>query len=332
MGNRYGSNRRNDLCCLVTPDGETYQTPFPSWSWLGWSGFVDGLRFHVDLYNNVISGKIKSELDFYRLYADGRVELIADPTPREPAEPLSRLSELELDGRLRQGADSSRSGLWKGPTKTNEAVIVPVQHSTLDYSVPTSLVDTGRLVFWTSHATLKVFSASHSDMTIEVAGRRVNIEMSEGIVLKHIVRVASIDSMALSSDGGISESEMGAGTEKLADSHQDADDNKIVVNDSTNSVDSYAENGDTSTDSENDFGNIANYHVDWRGETMVDFIVISRHWPVGGPAFDKFEALNLLIITWSDTEESVAKRIGSAVINEDDWIAADRDWKRVILE
>ena len=65
---------------------------------------------------------------------------------------------------------------------------------------------------------------------------------------------------------------------------------------------------------------------------MMDFAVISRYWPVGVAKYDKPESLNFLILKFSKTEPDVAQRIGSAIIVEQDWIAADREWRRIILE
>ena len=45
------------------------------------------------------------------------------------------------------------------------------------------------------------------------------------------------------------------------------------------------------------------------------------------PAF-----LNVLIIEWVNEEKGIARRIGTAVFPEPEWMALDRDWRLIILE
>lgn len=64
----------------------------------------------------------------------------------------------------------------------------------------------------------------------------------------------------------------------------------------------------------------------------LDFIVISRRAELDG---SEIERLNLLAVVWGDEEIEgmgrVAKRIGTDIINERDWVEAERGWKLVVL-
>lgn len=56
---------------------------------------------------------------------------------------------------------------------------------------------------------------------------------------------------------------------------------------------------------------------------------ISRYLVPSKPAS---ACLNALIVEWVDEEEGTARRIGTAVFTEAEWMALDRDWGLVILE
>ncbi|KAG4442823.1 hypothetical protein IFR05_001704 [Cadophora sp. M221] len=295
---RYGSTRRTELCQVIA-DGETYKVGFPSWSWLGWSGFVGGWIFNYEMSNDRIAGKNRSEIDFYRLYADGHVELIVDNTPRVKCGPDGKplpegYPEPSSSDPLRQGADFSRSGQWKGENQIVSNVPVP------EFKLPPVdlvSIDTGRLVFWTSCAKLKTYSIDLYDMIVEIAGRRVTIDISGAAVAEEFKRRVTAVEDTAEQDGGLD---------------QDLEEGVKAV-----------------TLLEKDLAN-SDTPVPEGVPAMMDFIVISRHWPVGIAQY-KPESLNLLIVTFSEVEPEVTQRIGAGTIVEEDWIAADREWKRVIL-
>ncbi|KAH9220801.1 heterokaryon incompatibility protein-domain-containing protein [Leptodontidium sp. 2 PMI_412] len=307
---RYGSTRRTELCQMIA-DGEPYKIGFPSWSWLGWSGFVGGWIFNYEMNNDRITGKSRSEIDFYRLYADGHVELITDNTQRVKCGPDDKplpegYPEPSDSDPLRQGADFSQSGQWKGEGLIESNVPVPE----MDFKLPPvdlASIDTGRLVFWTSYAKLKVHSIDQDDMIVEIAGRRVTIGISEGTVVEEYERrVESVVEQKAGQDEehGVTALEEGVKAVTLVDNTGADNVSKDLTNPDGASPEGVP--------------------------AMMDFIVISRYWPVGIAQF-KPESLNLLIVTFSETEPDVAQRIGTGLIVEKDWIAADREWKRVIL-
>ena len=42
--------------------------------------------------------------------------------------------------------------------------------------------------------------------------------------------------------------------------------------------------------------------------------------------------LDALIVEWVNEEKGIARRIGRAVFKEHEWMALDRDWRRLILQ
>lgn len=321
---RYGSNRRKELCRLMV-DEEFYQISFPTWSWLGWTGFIGGVIFNYDLDNERIAGRCMSEIDFYRLYADGHLELIVDLNQRSLRESRRIPQDAEdpsEPGPLRQGADSSHSHQWKGPVPAEfqcNNIPVPGTIAELPAHVNLGSVDTGRLVFWTSHAKLTVHSVQHDEMTIEIAGRQIKINISEGIAGRDFnqrVRAEIRENKSAEQD----EEEEGAANIASPDVQngkvdEAAPDDEVVQS---------AIDHDPS-----DCDSVATSDV---VPVLMDFVAISRYWPVGVPKYDKPESLNFFIVKFSKTDPEVAQRIGTAIIVEKDWIDADREWKRIILE
>jgi hypothetical protein len=59
----------------------------------------------------------------------------------------------------------------------------------------------------------------------------------------------------------------------------------------------------------------------------IDFIVIARSYEHDYKA----DKLNLLMVEWDASDSRVARRIGMAKIDEEDWVTFDRQWKLVIL-
>lgn len=189
---KYGEKRREKLCRITSGDGLIRYVPFPSWSWLGWIGFIGADFFNDRLHQRTLRGDSQSELDFYKLGVDGRVEKI------ERAQPISNTRWL----RSRKSANDPFEELrkqWRGTTKVQGPVTIRSKSRSLSRRLiyrsqltpernnipsdkPTTnglFHDTGRLVFWTSHA--KIFAQrAHSwdKIYVEIAGNNVELEMS----------------------------------------------------------------------------------------------------------------------------------------------------------
>ncbi|KAH7356999.1 heterokaryon incompatibility protein-domain-containing protein [Rhexocercosporidium sp. MPI-PUGE-AT-0058] len=320
---KYGSTRRTELCQLLA-DGEPYKLGFPSWSWLGWCGFIGGYIFNYEMNNDRIAGKSKSEIDFYRLYADGHVEQIVDHTVREKCGPDDKplpegFPEPPHSAPFRQGTDFSQNERWKGPSHIESSVPVPKIDFNLPAHVDPACIDTGRLVFWTSIAKLKVQSIYDDDMIVEIAGQQVTIKISEGTVVEEFNRRVAA-SMAKKAEGA-----------EL--SEQDSVASELEGVNTITLLDGVGEDNAKKEASDHDSNDLATSNSILPSEgvpAMMEFIVVSRYWPVGIAQY-KPESLNLLIVTFSEAEPEVARRIGTGLIVEEDWIAADREWKRVIL-
>ncbi|KAK0117160.1 hypothetical protein ONS96_012994 [Cadophora gregata f. sp. sojae] len=341
---RYGKRRREELCRLIVED-ESYQIGFPSWSWLGWTGFIGGVIFNDELDNERIAGRGRSEIDFYRLYADGHVEPIIDTTQRS----LRASHDISPDAEdspkpksLRQGADSSQSHQWKKPVpaEIKFSIRVPEPIIKLPGHVDLARVDTGRLVFWTSHAQLQVHAAEHDEMRVKIAGSQIKISITNGIAEREFnrrVRAEIGQAKDIEENEGVAQKIISTHLVKERVDEATVPDltwEKSEDSDSNHSLDginvSSADAGESVVGNDsNDYERVTSSE---KVPVLMDFVVISRYWPVGMPQYDKEESLNCLIVAFSETEPEVARRIGSAIIVEKDWINADREWKRIMLE
>ncbi|KAI1506268.1 HET-domain-containing protein [Biscogniauxia marginata] len=110
-------------------DGELREVPFPSWSWLGWR---DVLGVTKAAPRQVI---LTPELDIAKLDIHGRAALLAS----QGSAPLESVSRIDM-----RGVDASTSAGWKGDT----AIPPERLHRGGEFE------DSGRLLFWTSHAVL----------------------------------------------------------------------------------------------------------------------------------------------------------------------------------
>jgi hypothetical protein len=118
---------RNAAFCTVRDDKGSYSVPLPSWSWLS--------SRSLSVFP-VLQAKIEQELDFFALDTSGRVKTLAMSASRP------RLSSVDQSYVLPGG----RSGSWKG------------EHHVKPYNFKACgpFRDSGRLLFWTSHAELYV--------------------------------------------------------------------------------------------------------------------------------------------------------------------------------
>jgi Heterokaryon incompatibility protein (HET) len=258
---KYGEERRKDYCKL-------HHVPFPSWSWLGWTGFVGGYEIDDDLQKRTLRGASSPEIVFYKLGIDGRVQQIKGAAHR-------RRRALLWFRKLVKDPFEDMRRRWKGPTIVHSPISICAKgsHSLADGSLhPYQLApeldktthdtlatnqpfhETGRLVFWTSRASLLTRQAERNKIFVDVNGK------------------------------------------------------------------------DTLLDSANGF--FADMMETTGNQILLDFIVVSRRC-----LFDKeVGSLNLLVVTWSETELDVASRIGCCSISESDWVSVDPEWKLVILE
>ncbi|KAI8634002.1 HET-domain-containing protein [Xylariaceae sp. FL1651] len=123
------TTRRRETHRVLVPDGSGYEVPFPSWSWLGWMHIGDITRVVPKQVN------IAPELNIMKLDVYGK------------AAPLST-SPVQLEAKFKVkmcGIDASTSAGWKQDT----AISPDLLHA------GDSFMDSGRLLFWTSHAELE---------------------------------------------------------------------------------------------------------------------------------------------------------------------------------
>lgn len=146
-----GMERRKELHRLILDNSATCLVPFPSWSWLGWSGFIGGVIYNSALAERTRAGDAKSDVKFYSLKSDGTVQMVDT-------------SETESEGaELARDASDVYSAAWKGNTTITGCIadyhgdlLSRNPHSvfTMDQFITSAdlpVHDTGRLLFWTSH-------------------------------------------------------------------------------------------------------------------------------------------------------------------------------------
>ena len=94
----FGTERRKELCRVMSDDGLVLHIPFPSWSWLGWTGFVMG---------SFLYGDGQHELEFYKLDIGGMVERVGGK--QSTASPQLR--------EIKPGQFEDLRKQWKGSTE-----------------------------------------------------------------------------------------------------------------------------------------------------------------------------------------------------------------------
>ncbi|CZR52871.1 uncharacterized protein PAC_02748 [Phialocephala subalpina] len=237
-----GQEPQEALCRLVADDGSVYHAPFPSWSWLGWTGFIGGPRYNEYVHALTLDGRSKSELQFYKLGAGGRVQVIEDPTPGSqlptgfPPRHLERKTDSPQDFPLRSK--------WKGKTEIEESAMPHTR------SIPIDTTSKGL----------------RGGLSVDIKGRDIELSSSDRQVREYFEQKIGEDNVP---------------------------------------------------------------HDKPSPRILLDFIVVSRHAEIAGL---ESAQLNLLVVLWNEKEEGVSRRIGMAVIEEKDWVAAEREWKLVVLE
>jgi hypothetical protein len=120
--------------CPIRGKGAKYEVPFPSWSWLTWK---TALKFMLDLQLNVLpKACLMPEIEFFHLDIHGKVKRLIAQVTKADCSPVDSSSLLSV------------SGSWKGK--------VDIIEDALSTDKCKQFRDSGRLLFWTSHAELSI--------------------------------------------------------------------------------------------------------------------------------------------------------------------------------
>ncbi|KAI2473342.1 heterokaryon incompatibility protein-domain-containing protein, partial [Annulohypoxylon bovei var. microspora] len=124
--------RRCEMHRVRSADGTVHGVQFPSWSWLGWKNVLGTTRVAP---RQVM---VEPELEIMKLSLDGKAAKL-----RSEEKEFESLLKLDMCG-----VDRSTSAGWKGDTAIDPSLF----HTDEDGEFR----DSGRLLFWTSHAVLDV--------------------------------------------------------------------------------------------------------------------------------------------------------------------------------
>ncbi|KAH6887101.1 heterokaryon incompatibility protein-domain-containing protein [Thelonectria olida] len=160
---QHGEHRRERMVQVVFEGSLVHHIPYPSWTWLGWTGFVGGNIHNEALADKTRCGDSKSELVFYSLMSDGTVRPVGATATKADTTPT-----------------------WKGDTSITQPiqsmghVVSQVKSIDISGTGQTALPvhDTGRLVFWTSHAQAPGWLKDHGGDTlcVEIGDTVLTIE------------------------------------------------------------------------------------------------------------------------------------------------------------
>ncbi|KAI1461063.1 HET-domain-containing protein [Annulohypoxylon moriforme] len=125
--------RRREMHRVRASDGTVHEVQFPSWSWLGWKNVLGVSR---PAPKQVL---VEPELEIMKLSLDGKAARLCS------TEDQKLKSDIQLN---MCGIDRSTSAGWKGDTSIDPSLLHTGQYS--------EFRDSGRLLFWTSHAVLDV--------------------------------------------------------------------------------------------------------------------------------------------------------------------------------
>ncbi|KAI9761601.1 MAG: hypothetical protein M1840_001760 [Geoglossum simile] len=150
--------------------GTSYSVRFPSWSWLGWKASI---KFVIDLKLISVPNALPNpEIDFFHLSIDGKVKHLVPPVADTERGAVDRSMLLP------NGASES----WKGE----------VNVTVNDFSKHNPFRDSGRLLFWTSHAELPI----KAEDKVRLGCVRIRITSTLGTT------VGNLDELTLASDHG----------------------------------------------------------------------------------------------------------------------------------
>ncbi|KAF4342491.1 tol [Fusarium beomiforme] len=173
---KYGRDRRLERYTSTSEDS-VYSVPYPSWSWLGWTGFIgasSSLRVGED-YDRRGLGDARSLLAFYSLMSDGSVFLIKG-TSSKAVNDFGKevISEAEKSSHEWIG-DSTVTG----PIHISDVLLASELESLqIDGSQQVSTpYDTGRIVFWTSHANISIQISNRDGIHMETSDGLVKLDL-----------------------------------------------------------------------------------------------------------------------------------------------------------
>jgi hypothetical protein len=162
--------KRRTAMCPFRGTSCSYSVRFPSWSWLGWK---TAINFVLDLqFIALPKTGLSPEIDFFHLDIDGRIKRLVSSGPDTERCVVDHSMLLH----------SSISGSWKGE------VTVTVDNFPKDRPFR----DSGRLLFWTSHAELSI----EAEEKVRLGCVRLKINSALG------VRVGYITELTLDGDHG----------------------------------------------------------------------------------------------------------------------------------
>jgi hypothetical protein len=290
-----GDGRRTERYRIALDGGIIHQVPYPSWSWLGWIGGIIGIPYyHEELYKDTLSGKSRSELDIYMLMSDGSVrEITGMSTPPTDSDAQSGDQGPTLDP-----PNDSPVKQWKGATKVEGPI-------TINFTKSNSLV--------MKSVNLSLSGSRNGSESTE-SSRAVHLPVHDTGCLVFWTSHAKLLTWRTSNGYRLS---------------------VLIDNDvlriraflsGLNEDDDLPESDENVSDS-NDTKYIRNAgkRAVWKSARWIDYIVISRR-------YTRTDRLNLLMVEWTDAERNVARRIGTAIIPEEDWVRQEREWKLVILK
>ncbi|OCK73655.1 HET-domain-containing protein [Lepidopterella palustris CBS 459.81] len=157
--------KRRTAMCPLRSANPSYSVYFPSWSWLGWKASI---KFVLDLQLIAVpNARLSPEIDFYHLDIEGRIKRLVPPIAE------AECSAVDYSPLLH----NSVSGSWKGEAK------VTVNY----FPEATSFKDSGRLLFWTSHAELSI----KAEERVRLGCVRLKINSDSGLTVGYIDEITS---------------------------------------------------------------------------------------------------------------------------------------------
>jgi hypothetical protein len=289
---RYGRFRRREMYTYISNDSVARSVPYPSWSWLGWTGFIGGGDSYwlQEVYEKMDNGR--SILTFYSLMSDGSV------LPIEQSVSVSKMgvSSKRDDDTLREESNETLSSevsecsvlKWKGDTTVSgpikmENVLLSSEFESLDINsdeISQSQIpyDTGRLVFWTSHTRAQIYIDTDDQPHIEARGQAIELNVHLATEAKHTRRYFP---------------------------------NKIMAKDPEKKRNS------------NEINALIPRHT-------VDLIIISRSFRSNDGM--EARNLNFFVVEERVPGSGVWGRIGLGVIGEEEWDKLELDWRLMVLE
>ena len=186
-----GAGRRDAVCPAIPELGIHRPTRYPSWAWLAWEGTVllsPSMKERLHLH---FSEAVDSELEFYILNTDGTLREMRRPQPGLPPEPHPSVLSHVKSKTITSGWKESRTKITGRVISTVDGVrlepvgsesLHPEKRATSEEQVKYPVSDTGRVVFWTSHARLETRLLKRSGFgLVRVSDEYFPIHTSSGL-------------------------------------------------------------------------------------------------------------------------------------------------------